>query len=62
MNRKERILSNLINYRVFIILNFCIFFFIIVVIWKEYGGKFVDIIMEFGGFVIYIEIILMSGF
>lgn len=32
------------------------FSFAIVAIWKEYGGKFVDIIMESGGFVTYIEI------
>nr|XP_034326642.1 inter-alpha-trypsin inhibitor heavy chain H3 isoform X3 [Crassostrea gigas] len=28
----------------------------VLAIWKEYGGKFVDIIMESGGFVTYIEI------
>ncbi|XP_052700582.1 inter-alpha-trypsin inhibitor heavy chain H3-like isoform X3 [Crassostrea angulata] len=33
----------------------------VLAIWKEYGGKFVDIIMESGGFVTYIEITSTSG-
>lgn len=37
------------------------FSFAIVAIWEEYGGKFVDIVMESGGFVTYIEITSTSG-
>lgn len=37
------------------------FSFAIAAIWKEYSGRFVDIVMESGGFVTYIEITSTSG-